>query len=535
MNTNRTRPPRCPIIWPLARRAVIYCRVSTVEQTQNLSLPTQEKACRTYAASHGYDVDHVFVDAGESAKTTDRPEFRRLLSQCREEKGKVHAVIVYSLTRFSRNSADHHAIQTPLRGLGIMLRSVTEPIDESPSGRLMEGILASMAQFDNDVRAERVTAGMKAAVERGRWVWLAPMGYVNGDTSRGPSLIPDPARAPAVREAFALCAGGVRGRPLLQRLTAMGLVSRRGNPLSLNRLYELLRHPVYIGQVRAKDWGADTLGDFEPLVTEEVFGRVQAQLMIHARSAPARRIVRHVNHPDFPLRRFSRCATCDKPLTGSKSAGRSQRYAFYHCKAGCTRVATSVLEAQFLQLLDALKPRPAYWKLLKASILDVWTESKRDRAAARVAAQRHVTTLGTQLEHLERRFIFDGAIDQASYATQRDRLREEIAVAKMELSDTAAREDSLEADLAFAEHALFHASALWTNAHTVEDRIKTQWAMFPQGLIVNSRAGSTSRSGSPLVEPQIRAVSCLEFFELAERDAPRRKVVDRTGIEPLIS
>jgi DNA invertase Pin-like site-specific DNA recombinase len=150
-------------------RAVIYRRVSTVEQTQNLSLSTQEEACREYCRRHGYEVDEVFVDAGESAKTTDRPEFRRMLAHCRRSRGRLHAVVVYSLTRFSRNNADHHAIATLLRGLGIALRSVTEPIDDSPSGRLMEGILASMAQFDNDVRSERVTAGLKAAVGRGRW------------------------------------------------------------------------------------------------------------------------------------------------------------------------------------------------------------------------------------------------------------------------------------------------------------------------------------------------------------------------------
>lgn len=63
-------------------RAVIYCRVSTTEQAQNLSLPTQEKACRDFCARQGYDVAEVFVDAGESAKTTNRPEFLRLLAAC---------------------------------------------------------------------------------------------------------------------------------------------------------------------------------------------------------------------------------------------------------------------------------------------------------------------------------------------------------------------------------------------------------------------------------------------------------------------
>lgn len=194
-------------------RAVIYCRVSTTEQAQNLSLPTQEKACREYCQRQGYEVAEVFVDAGESAKTTNRPEFLRLLATCRKQRGRLHAVVVYSLTRFSRNTADHHAIVTLLRGLGIALRSVTEPIDDSPSGRLMEGILAAMAQFDSDVRSERVTAGMRAAMERGRWVFWAPIGYLRGRPGEA-SLVPDPERAPAVREAFDLAARGVLGQPL---------------------------------------------------------------------------------------------------------------------------------------------------------------------------------------------------------------------------------------------------------------------------------------------------------------------------------
>jgi len=496
-------------------RAVLYCRVSTTEQTKNLSLPTQEKACREYAEKNGYDIDRVFVDAGESAKTTDRPEFRQMLTHCRERKGKVHAVIVYSLTRFSRNSADHHAIQTLLRGLGITLRSVTEPIDESPSGRLMEGILASMAQFDNDVRAERVTAGMKAAVDRGRWVWPAPIGYLNGPARSGPSLVHDPERAAAVREAFHLCAAGVRGRPLLQRLRAIGLTTKRGNPLTLNRLYELLRHRAYIGYVRSPGWHVDVRGDFEPLVTEELFGRAQAQLAQHAVSSRVQ--VRHRNHPDFPLRRFAQCQTCRRPLTASWSKGRSQRYGFYHCKAGCTRIAATLLEARFLELLDALRPRPEYWRLLKASILDAWREIKKARGGLRSEAQRRVAMLNQQLEQLDRSFIFQRAIDEPSYALQRDRLREEIAIAKMELADASANEGDIDEHLAFAEHALFHASAIWTAGSTVEDRIKIQWAMFPQGLIVNGSHGSTTRLGMPVVEPQITAVSCLEFFELEER------------------
>ena len=54
-----------------------------------------------------------------------------------------------------------------LRGYGVALRSVTEPIDDSPAGRFMEGICAAMAQFDNDLKSDRTKVGMRAALERG--------------------------------------------------------------------------------------------------------------------------------------------------------------------------------------------------------------------------------------------------------------------------------------------------------------------------------------------------------------------------------
>jgi DNA invertase Pin-like site-specific DNA recombinase len=44
----------------------------------------------------------------------------------------------------------------------------TEPIDDTSTGKLMEGVLAAFAQFDNDVRSDRTRAGMKAALELGR-------------------------------------------------------------------------------------------------------------------------------------------------------------------------------------------------------------------------------------------------------------------------------------------------------------------------------------------------------------------------------
>jgi site-specific DNA recombinase len=84
------------------------------------------------------------------------------MSYCRQNKGRLHAVIVYAVSRFARDKYDHCVLRATLTNLHITLWSVTEPIDDSSTGKLMEGIIASIAQFDNDIRSERTVAGMKA-------------------------------------------------------------------------------------------------------------------------------------------------------------------------------------------------------------------------------------------------------------------------------------------------------------------------------------------------------------------------------------
>src|SRR4026209_1857948 len=128
--------------------AVIYVRVSTKEQTENLSLPTQLRACEEYCRRQGYEILERFHEEGESAKTTDRSQLQALLKYCRTHKSKVHFVVVYNLTRFAREKYDHFALRAHLKSLGISLRSATEPIDDTSTGKLMEGGLASFAQVD---------------------------------------------------------------------------------------------------------------------------------------------------------------------------------------------------------------------------------------------------------------------------------------------------------------------------------------------------------------------------------------------------
>src|SRR5437870_1859979 len=102
----------------LAKRtnnAVIYTRVSTSEQTSNLSLDVQRKACEQYAHKFGYSVMGFFGGTFESAATDERKQFNSMLSFVKKCRERVSYILVYSVDRFSRSGANAIYIKEQLR------------------------------------------------------------------------------------------------------------------------------------------------------------------------------------------------------------------------------------------------------------------------------------------------------------------------------------------------------------------------------------------------------------------------------------
>jgi site-specific DNA recombinase len=498
--------------------AVVYIRVSTKEQTENLSLPTQLRACEEYCRREGFEVLERFTEQGESAKTTDRTELQNLLKYCRTQKGKVHFVVVYNLTRFAREKYDHFALRAHLKSLGISLRSATEPIDDTSTGKLMEGVLASFAQFDNDVRSERTRAGMRAALELGRWTFPAPLGYLNAPKWSAASLLHDPDRAALVKQVFEDYASGrFTKQEVLARATASGLRTRRGLVLSPQSFGQMLKCSLYIGVINSPQYGVSTRGNFEALVSEQTFYRAQAVAEGRVqRSAPRVR-----NHPDFPLRGFVRCETCGRPLTGSWSKGRNDHYAYYHCQRQCraVNVNKASLEGLFADELALLQPTVGYMRLVRDRVLHVWqqlTSDVKDRAAD---AERRVKAIQQKLDRLDEAFLYAQTIDLTSYGRQRDRLREELTLAQIDRHAEAVEEIDVAGILAFAERVLPRAADLWVHA-SLDQKQRLQQLFFPDGIAFDGNRFNRTGATAPF------------FKYLAPEESVEEKVVSRVGIEP---
>ena len=296
--------------------AVVYIRVSTEEQAEDaLNLVNQEKRCTSYCQQKGLTIIETFIDAGKSARSTDRPEFQRMLSYCKIRGNKVGYAVVQDLSRFARNNRDQADAIFQLGLSGVSLRSSYESnIDETAGGKLAANIFGSFNQFFSDSHSEKQRDRKRLAIAGGRVPWRAPIGYVNISAKDGPNIKPDEQYAPLVRRAFQLAGTGLHKKiEILKILTKEGFETSKSEPLAGQTLDKLLRNPLYAGWVTLpSDPTVEPVrGLHEPLVSQETFDQVQA--ILQGRKLPASGSRRLSSNPDFPLRRLVRCEACGKP------------------------------------------------------------------------------------------------------------------------------------------------------------------------------------------------------------------------------
>jgi len=157
----------------LAQKAVGYVRVSSDEQANTgHGLEAQEAAIRAFAESQGYDLVEIVADPGVSGATrpATRQGFSRVLSLAAEQAFSI--LLVWKFDRLARSL--EYAVTTTSElqeRFGVMLRSVTEPIDTAtPAGQMLFAIFASMAAQERVSIIDRTIAGKKQKASRGGYV-----------------------------------------------------------------------------------------------------------------------------------------------------------------------------------------------------------------------------------------------------------------------------------------------------------------------------------------------------------------------------
>lgn len=488
--------------------AIIYTRVSTEEQAKHgYSLTKQELECKNFAVRNGYNILKIFKEEGVSAKSTNRPKLQELIKYCNENKKAVDYIIVWRFDRFTRNLEDQTALFSKLGKYGIRVLSVTENNEENATGNLMRNIIGSFAQYEIDVKSERVKAGMQQAFLEGNWLWKAPIGYKMVNKK----LYLDDNTAPIIRKIFEDFSTGMYRSDLLQYLKENNI------KLSANSLCELLRKPLYYGYLVNKKYSdAPVKANFEPIIDEKTFYAVQAILNGNKSQA-----VPHLRqNPIFPLKQFITCPYCNQPLTGDTPHGRNgQKYYYYRCyNKDCIahfNITKDTLENKFVKYLSKIKPEKSLLKLFKEIMKDTYNKSTKE-------AQNSYKTLNKQLEEVvdKKSKLLDLLILDVISKSDYNMKSTEYEAKEMDLKSKIAvcdiPQNNFDDCLNYACDVLNNLDTFWLNSK-IDIKERLQKIIFPNGLryesgiFRNSEMSSLFKIIGTLSVPYINMVLPGEF------------------------
>jgi site-specific DNA recombinase len=214
-----------------------------------------------------------------------------------------------------------------LRKLGVEPQAIEQPLDLTiPENKMMLAFYLAAPGVENDRRALNVFFGMPRARKEGRYMGLAPIGYLNKTDELGRKYItPNEPQASILRWAFEEIAAGIYNtKQIFKRAKEKGFKATR------SLFWFAIRNPVYCGKIIVpKHKDEETIfvkGQHEPLIFETIFYEVQD--VLNGRGRKYRLKVEA--HDSLPLRGYIICQMCGKVLTGSASKGRNRYYPYYH-------------------------------------------------------------------------------------------------------------------------------------------------------------------------------------------------------------
>ena len=471
--------------------AIIYARVSTEEQVHGTSLLTQVQACRAHALKLGLSVpdDHIFIEEGVSAKLLNRPKLDEMLRFCASKKGSISHCIVWKVDRLARKSEYHHVINASLRKNGVKLESATEPIDDDPMGELFSGMLAVMAQFENDVRTSRTVAGMVERTKQGGWPHSAPLGYDKWKTPSGVTSLKPSKDAPNVKELLEkFSTGNYSIKAAIDLAYSLNISNKGGDSKSWQPLKNILTNPIYAGIVKTKYTdGQELRGLHEPLISESVYRRNMEIIYKN------RHVYGNVK-AEWPLRGGFMVHTCGKPMTGSAPRGRngpSPRYSCMECRQSIIKKPVSmrkeVIHDQFIAFLNSVRPSEGLLSLYKAVVMQRLNETYVDGSKALEGIHKDEAALRVKRSKVISLYV-DSKLTEAEKNDQ-------LSLIDGELNNTSLRKAELEAELEINEATVDAAIKLlerpgeyWNHGNLLIKQ-SLQSLIFPSGVTYDCEEG----------------------------------------------
>lgn len=411
-------------------RAGCYCRISSDPKDKRQGVDRQRQDTADICEMNGWAVAEFYVDNNRSAYNGQRrPHWERLLADIAAD--KIDVVVAWNQDRAWRKMSDFEALRPVFEPKGVLLACTNIGTIDFANADDMFRVQISTALSEMEIRKMkiRMRRAAKQAAQRGTRKWtVTPFGY-------GEDGLPDPHVAGLVRQAYADVLAGETILGIARAWNAAGVFGVKGKPWAASSLSLFLRSPRNCGQrshTYTDEHSGKTVteivgkGDWEPLVTEDTWKRVQGVL-----NGPGRGVGRRGPRQRYLLTSMMTCMRCGPGhrLTGAVVAADRRLYICRNCRRN-SALASSVETV----VIDALAER-----LSRPDAVDLVRSDTHDEAEAERLRTERQTLLARKAELADERA--DGLIDGAGYKRMTDRLDVKLAAI------TASETDPVRADV----------------------------------------------------------------------------------------
>jgi len=306
---------------PNQLRVALYMRYSSHKQNEQ-SIEGQHRVCKEFAERNGYEITAEYIDRATSAKTDNRPEFRRMITEA--QKNQWDAVLVYKLDRFARNRYDSAIYKAKLRKYGISVLSAMENIADSPEGVILESVLEGMAEYYSADLSQKVTRGMLEGAHKCQTNGVKIFGYTETPDKR---YAIDNNKAPAVRTIFEMYNNGETTKDIIKWLKSNGYKTLENKDFSYSKINRILSDERYTGIYKFADVVIN--GGIPALIDSDTYNKAKKRAAANKHASAANKAeVKYM----LTFKLF--CGECGAAMAGE--SGRSKNgsvYHYYKCSA----------------------------------------------------------------------------------------------------------------------------------------------------------------------------------------------------------
>lgn len=465
-----------------------YTRVSSKDQfDKNSSVDRQNEANHEYAEENKYLITEEFGGTYESGKSDfTRKEFTRLIEKVRTSRKKPFAILVYKMSRFSRSGGNAIGlVNTLVEDLGVHLIEVCSgqtTITERGRISIYESLFH--AHKENLEKKEIVIPSMIAALKSGTWIGPCPTGYDQyGRKVKNERFFSFKQRLVINKDGELLIeAWEWKSSGLYSDAEIIARLAARGLKISKQKLSQMWRNPFYCGIIINRLLDEPANGNWQPLVSEENFIKVQ-QILENNPSG----FKQNKDEEARPLTRLLKCFDCGGYMVGYKNNKKNLHY--YRCLK-CNGVSVNAMTTKraqkigandlFLTFLKSYIVPDEVIPVAKLQLTNLFDFYNEGSTSTEQSLKSQMDSLEKKLKDLKIRNGL-GEIDQETYDLTFNHLSAQISNVAKEMNTLTPKISNLEKLLTMAFKKLQKLCEIWGSSD-LDIKRKIQRTLFPDGI-----------------------------------------------------